>query len=100
MKLTKKQSEIITKVKQLEQETKQTIYFMYNELSKKIHAVTVNVKDNSMIDIIDNKGILCTYNVAATMEDKEIIVPEVVGKYKRYSNSEEIYDFILCKLAV
>jgi hypothetical protein len=99
MKLTKKQSEIITKVKQLEQETKQTIYFMYNELSKKIHAVTVNVKDNSMIDI-DNKGILCTYNVAATMEDKEIIVPEVVGKYKRYSNSEEIYDFILCKLAV
>lgn len=97
MKLTKKQSEIISKVKQIEAETKQTVYFMFNQLSNKIHAVTVDLKEENEIHVV-NKGILCTHNVAHTMENKGILVPEVVGKHKLYTNEDSLHDFTLLKM--
>jgi hypothetical protein len=98
MKLTKKQSEIIAKVKKIEAETKKTVYFMYNGISRKIYAVTVKLKDNNEIDTIEEKEILCTHNVCMTMENKGIIVPETVGKHKRYVGEDTLYDFVLCKV--
>lgn len=98
MKLTKKQSEIISKVKEIEEETKKSVYFMYNELSRKIHAVTINLKENNEIDTIENKELLCTHNVAMTMENNGILVAETVGKYKRYVGEDTLYDFVLCKV--
>jgi 2-phosphoglycerate kinase len=98
MKLTKKQSEIVTKVKQIENETKQTVYLMYQEFSRKIHAVTIQLKENNEIDVIENKGIVCTHNVAMNMESKGIVIPEVIGKYKQYVNEDNPYDFVLCKV--
>lgn len=98
MKLTKKQSEIISKVKQIEAETKQTVYFMFNQLSGRIHAVTVDLKEDNEIQVVNNKGILCTHNVAHTMENKGILVPEVVGKHKLYTNENSLHDFTLLKM--
>jgi formylmethanofuran dehydrogenase subunit B len=98
-KLTKKQTEIIEQVKQIENETKQTVYFMFQQSSGKIHAVNIKLKENNEVAAIENKGIICTHNVAVTMQNKGIIVPEVVGKYKMFSNRPELYDFVLCKIS-
>jgi hypothetical protein len=98
MKLTKKQNEIVNKLKQLESEAKETVYLMFNEFSKKIHAVTIEVTENNEVITIENKGIICTHNVAASMEQKGILLTEVVGKRQKYFNSPELHDFTLCKI--
>jgi formylmethanofuran dehydrogenase subunit B len=98
IKLTKKHAEIIEKVKQIENETKKTVYLMYQQFSGKIHAVNVKLKENNEIDVIENKGIICTHNVAMTLQNKGIIVPEVVGQCKQYANEDNLYDFVLCKV--
>lgn len=93
IKLTKKYAEIVDKMKRLESEQGCQLYFMYNHHSGKVHAVRIDeMKDNGVL--YTQFDILCTHNVALTMQNKGVIKSEKIATLKDGS------DFALCRLSV
>jgi hypothetical protein len=78
IKLSKKQEEIVNHVIQLEKENNCTIYFKYDNHSKKIHPVKIINIGTKKINI-EQFPAICTYSIATAMENKGILIAEKIS---------------------
>lgn len=93
MKLTKKHTEIIETVRSLEIEHNTTIYFLYREITNKVHPAIVESIEGDKVNFKTFPSV-CTHNVAMTMMKKGIIAPETITTYSNGS------DLKLSKIAI
>lgn len=78
--MSKKHSEIINCILELQKENNCTCYLRYNRLTRKIHPIKINRIEGSKIDM-EIFPAICTHNVAVTMETKGLLVAEKITEH-------------------